>query len=140
MNGIFLTIKTFLPLLKKANDASIINISSISSKIPGSSIAYSCSKATVDMLTKSLAKELSKYNIRINSVNPGIVDTGFQVNNKLLNTKEYLDFLDKMKTKYPLGIGETTDISNLVMFLVSKKAKWITGCNYIIDGGFSIFN
>jgi Dehydrogenases with different specificities (related to short-chain alcohol dehydrogenases) len=92
------------------------------------------------MLTKSLAKELSKYNIRINSVNPGIVDTGFQVNNKLLNTEEYLDFLNKMKNKYPLGIGKTTDISNLVMFLASKEAKWITGCNYIIDGGFSSSN
>ena len=138
VNSIFYCVKVLLPLLKQGENSSIINVSSISSKMTGSSIAYSACKASVDMMTKSLAKELAKYSIRINSVNPGIVSTGFQVHNAILNAEKYPEFLDKISETYPLGVGTAQDVSNLINFLVSEKAKWITGSNYIIDGGRSV--
>ena len=138
VNGVFLLTQKFLSLLKKTSDSCIINISSISSKMTGSSMAYSASKAAIDMMTKSLAKELAQYGIRVNSVNPGIMDTGFQVHNHLMNDEQYPGFLENVEKTYPLGIGTANDVSNLILFLVSDEAKWITGSNYIIDGGRSV--
>lgn len=138
VNGIFYAVKTLLPLLKNSENASIINVSSISSQMTGSSIAYSACKSAVDMITKSMAKELASYKIRVNSVNPGIINTGFQVHNGLMTENEYQEFLREISKTYPLGIGEATDVSNLICFLISEDAKWITGSNYIIDGGRSI--
>lgn len=130
--------KVMLPLLKQGEDASIVNVSSISSRMTGSSIAYSASKAGLDMMTQSLAKELSKYGIRVNTVNPGLLNTGFQITNHVKLEEEYEGFLEEASLTYPLGIGTAVEVSNLIMFLVSDKAKWITGSNYIIDGGRSV--
>lgn len=138
VTALFKITKKVLPLLKKSADGNIVNISSISSKMTGSSIAYSTCKAAVDMMTQSLAKELAKYKIRVNSVNPGMINTGFQVSNKLIEGSEYNSFLEKIEPTYPLGIGTAKDISNMVVFITSDKAKWITGSNYIVDGGRSV--
>lgn len=100
VNGVFLLTQKFLSLLKKTSDSCIINISSISSKMTGSSIAYSASKAAIDMMTKSLAKELAQYGIRVNSVNPGIMSTGFQVHNHLMNDEQYPGFLENTTIFY----------------------------------------
>jgi 3-oxoacyl-[acyl-carrier protein] reductase len=113
-------------------------MSSISANIPGSSIAYSACKAAVDAMTRSLAKELAVYNIRVNSVSPGIVNTGFQVHNNLMSENQYRAMLTKVSDDYLLGVGDPADVSNLVMFLAAKENKWITGSTYIIDGGRSI--
>lgn len=140
VNGLFLCTQRFLPLLKTTKNSSIINISSISSQIISNSISYSASKAAIDMITKSLAKELSQHGIRVNSVNPGIMNTGFQVHNKLMPKNEYLNFLNNIEQTYPFGIGTAKDVTNLILFLISNEAKWITGSNYIIDGGHSVNN
>ena len=79
LTGMFLLTKTLLPLLKKGNNTSIVNISSMSSERAGGSIAYCASKAGVDMLTKYMGQELGKYNIRVNSVNPAAVYTNIYV-------------------------------------------------------------
>ena len=138
VNGIFYSVKILLPLLKKSENPNVINVSSISSQMTGSSIAYSACKAAVDMITKSMAKELASYKIRVNSVNPGIISTGFQVHNGLMTENEYPEFLSEISKTYPLGIGEAKDVSNLICFLISEDANWITGSNYIIDGGRSV--
>ena len=138
LDSVYYVTKILLPFLVNSGKASIINISSISSKKPGASIAYSVNKAGVDMLTKILAKELSKYGIRVNSVNPGMLDTGFQVHNNLVTQEMYNTFLENVAKDYPLGIGNTDDVVNLIEFLISDKASWITGGNYTIDGGASI--
>ena len=138
VNGIFYSVKILLPLLKKSENPNVINVSSISSQMTGSSIAYSACKAAVDMITKSMAKELASYKIRVNSVNPGIISTGFQVHNGLMTENEYPEFLSEISKTYPLGIGEAKDVSNLICFLISEDANWITGSNYIVDGGRSV--
>jgi NAD(P)-dependent dehydrogenase (short-subunit alcohol dehydrogenase family) len=138
VTGVFCCVKALLPLMQLVKGASIVNVSSISSEITGSSIAYSACKAAVDMMTKSLAKELSKYKIRVNSVNPGIINTGFQVNNEIMDKQEYESFLRSVSESYPLGIGSAEDVSSLICYLVSDRARWISGSNYIIDGGRSV--
>ena len=90
------------------------------------------------MMTQSLALELEKYKVRVNSVNPGMLNTGFQVSNNLIEGSAYKSFLEKIELSYPLGIGTAKDVSNMVVFITSDKAKWITGSNYIVDGGRSV--
>lgn len=138
VTGVFLLVQVMLPLLKMSNNASIINVSSISSQMTGSSIAYSACKAAVDMMTKSMAKEFAKYKIRVNSVNPGMLSTGFQIHNNMIDECDYDGFLEKVGRTYPLGIGDPSDVAKLIIFLSSKDANWITGSNYIIDGGKSV--
>ena len=136
VNGVFNCTKVMLPLLKKSNLASIVNISSISSKMVSSSMAYSCSKSAVDMMTKCLAKDLAKHNV--NSISPGIMKTGFQVNNSIVNEDKYDDFIDKCSCGYPFGIVKTEEVAELVSYLGSSKASCITGANITIDSGRSL--
>lgn len=138
VNGVFNCTKIMLPLLKKSDSASIVNISSISSKIVSSSMAYSCSKSAVDMMTKCLAKDLAKHNIRVNSISPGIMKTGFQINNSIISENEYNDFIDKCSCDYPFGIVKAEEVAELVSYLGSSKARCITGANITIDGGRSL--
>ncbi|HNW98719.1 MAG TPA: SDR family oxidoreductase [Bacteroidales bacterium] len=90
---------------------------------------YSSTKAALDGLMKSLAVELAPA-VRVNSILPGGVRTPMA---------EYAltdpDIVEKIKQDYPLGLGETSDIANLVEFLLSEKSRWITGQQIIIDGG-----
>jgi len=90
---------------------------------------YSATKAALDGLMKSLALELAPE-IRVNSILPGGVKTPmseFALKDPVI--------VEKFKKDYPLGLGEPSDIANLVEFLVSDKSRWITGQQIIIDGG-----
>ena len=98
-------------------------------------IAYTASKAAVEGLVKSLALELSAKKIRVNSVAPGIVNTS--LTHDLLG-KISSEAGDEIRNMHPLGFGEVEDVANLVAFLVSEKAKWITGTTHFIDGGYHI--
>jgi NAD(P)-dependent dehydrogenase (short-subunit alcohol dehydrogenase family) len=131
----FRIVKKLLCLLKHGEATSVINISSIASRITGGCIAYSASKAAVDMMTKSMAKELAEYYIRVNSVNPGLINTGFQVKNQVVEDFEYEKFLEKTGLDYPLGVGTAEDVAELVCYLISDHGRWITGSNFVIDGG-----
>ncbi len=128
-------IKGFSKKKNHNSASSIVIISSITSSVglPGIS-NYSASKAALIGLSKSLAIELSKEHIRINCVSPGHVKTD------MLSKARHLgdDFLSKIEHRYPLGLGNTEDIANVVEFLLSDKSKWITGSNIILDGGLSI--
>lgn len=140
LTGIFILIKTLLPLLKKSENASIVNISSISSIRVGSSISYCVSKAGVDMLTHYLGKELAKYNIRVNSINPAEVYSNLNIVNGRYTKEEYDEKMEQRAKKYPLGkIGDAEkDLAPSIEFLLSDKSLWTTGATYIIDGGISL--
>jgi NAD(P)-dependent dehydrogenase (short-subunit alcohol dehydrogenase family) len=142
LNGVYLLTQTLLPLLRKANGASIVNVSSIASMKPGSSIAYSVSKAGLDMLTEFLAGDLGAYKIRVNSVNPGLVRTPIHLANKVIKSKgDYERMLEDSVSRYPIGrIGDPEDVTNLIEFLLSDKASWITGSIFKIDGGAMVYN
>ncbi len=112
---------------------SIINISSLASTmtIPNTSV-YSATKAAVDAVTKSLAKELGARKIRVNSINPGMVVTeGVQAGGFLES-----DLRKRLEGETPLGrIGQPQDIAPAAVFLASSDAAWITGETLVIAGG-----
>lgn len=116
-----------------AEGGSVVNISSVASTLaPAFGSVYSGSKAAVDAITKSLAKELGPRGIRVNAINPGMVETeGFHAAG-LTDS----DFRKKTEAQTPLGrIGQPQDIAPAVVFLVSPDSAWITGENLYISGG-----
>lgn len=137
LNSVFALTKKLLPLLKKNDNASIVNISSIASERAGASASYSVSKAGLDMLTRHLSKELGKYNIRVNAVNPGIVRSNFHFTSEVFDNLDDRDnFLNNAIKDYPLKrIGEPIDIAYMIEFLLLDKSKWVTGTIVKIDGG-----
>ncbi len=112
---------------------SIINISSSASTLtlPNTSV-YSATKAAVDAVTRSLAKELGPRNIRVNAINPGMVETEGVHAGGFLES----DFRKQVEAQTPLGrIGQPQDIAPAVVFLASSDAAWITGETLLIAGG-----
>ncbi|WP_435011416.1 SDR family NAD(P)-dependent oxidoreductase [Tundrisphaera lichenicola] len=112
---------------------SIINISSVAAVAPppGASV-YSATKGAVDTLTKALAKELGPKKIRVNAINPGMVET------EGVHTAGFLgsDFHKQMLAQTPLGrIGQPDDIAPAAVFLASDDSSWITGEMFYISGG-----
>src|SRR5205814_8532946 len=113
---------------------SIINISSVASTgAPATGSVYSATKAAVDAVTKSLAKELGPRNIRVNAINPGMVETE-GVRSAGIGES---DFRRQVEAQTPLGrIGQPQDIAGAAVFLASSDCAWITGENLFISGGY----
>lgn len=112
---------------------SIVNISSLVSSlgVPNASV-YSATKAAVDAVTKSLAKELAPRHIRVNSINPGMVETEGTTSSGITES----EFRRQMVAQTPLGrIGQTQDIAPAAVFLASSDSAWITGETLFISGG-----
>jgi len=115
--------------------ASFVFISSVTGLLGvNGKIGYCSSKAALIAGGKAMALELANKKIRVNTILPGMVDTEmFQKIKEELSEESVLD----IQKKHPLGIGQPNDVSNLCAFLLSDLSKWITGSDYIIDGGYS---
>jgi NAD(P)-dependent dehydrogenase (short-subunit alcohol dehydrogenase family) len=114
----------------------IVNVSSVTGlrSFPGV-LAYCVSKAAVDQLTRCAALELAPKGIRVNAVNPGVVVSGLHRSGGMAD-ENYAAFLEHSKTTHPLGrVGQPQEIADLIYFLASPKAAWITGETVSIDGG-----
>jgi NAD(P)-dependent dehydrogenase (short-subunit alcohol dehydrogenase family) len=114
----------------------IVNVSSVTGlrAFPGV-FAYCVSKAALDQLTRCAALELAPKGVRVNAVNPGVVRTNLHRNSGM-NEDSYAAFVERSKTTHPLGrVGEAEEVADLILFLASSKAAWITGATYSIDGG-----
>lgn len=127
-------------LLKKRKinkKASLVFMSSIGAKIISTGgTFYGMSKAALVPYVKGLAHELGKKGIRANSIHPGMVETPL-IHRKDIDDKEAYE-IDK--ARYPLGrYGEPQDVAHLAAFLLSDASSWITGSQYIIDGGRLVF-
>lgn len=117
------------------NGASIVFISSVLGKLGEiGKLAYSSSKSALIAGSKSIALELAPKGIRCNCVLPGIVLTEM-VENLFNSIPE--ESKNTIIGKHPLGLGKPEDVGYLVCFLLSDYARWITGSDYIIDGGYS---
>ncbi len=112
---------------------SIINISSIVATLAlPNALVYNATKASVDVITKTLAKELGPRKIRVNSVNPGMVETEGVKSAGISDS----DMRTQMEQQTPLGrIGQPEDIAPAVVFLASSDSSWISGENITIAGG-----
>jgi len=131
--GTFLTTKHVLPYLLK-NEGNIVNISSALGLVPEKeSSIYCSSKAAVNMFTKTLALNYADQGIRINAVCPGPIDTPML--NENIPAGEMKDYLEANPMK---RVGTTDEVANLVLFLASSKASYITGSLYTVDGGESL--
>ena len=114
----------------------IVNVSSVTGlrAFPGV-LAYCVSKAGVDQLTRCAALELAAKGVRVNAVNPGVVVTEIHTRGGMTE-EQYDAFLKHSKETHPLGrVGEAKEIAELIFFLASDRASWITGATYSIDGG-----
>lgn len=113
---------------------SIINISSVASTAaPPTGSVYSATKAAVDTITRSLAKELGPKKIRVNSINPGMIET------EGVHAAGFIgsDFQKNVVAQTPLGrIGQPEDIATVAAFLASEDSGWITGETFPVSGGY----
>jgi glucose 1-dehydrogenase len=121
---------------KNPKGGCIINISSVHQEIPKPFyIAYAAAKAGIKMITKTMALELARYDIRVNAVAPGAIET--DMNQEL---KEDQVELKRILKRIPLKrIGTSEEVANVVEFLASDKASYVTGSTYFIDGGMTLY-
>ena len=134
----FLGCKYAVPLLKKSKNSNIVNLASITSirGVPNM-VAYSSSKGGIVTFTSSLALDLAKNRIRVNAVAPGAVDTKmvWSLKEELKSKK----FNKRMKETHPIGrIAQPEEVANVVAFLASDGASFMTGLTIPVDGGRSI--
>ncbi|MBI5021267.1 MAG: SDR family oxidoreductase [Ignavibacteriales bacterium] len=114
----------------------IVNVSSVTGvRAFPNVLAYCVSKAGVDQLTHCAALELGPKGVRINAVDPGVVLTNLHRNSGI-QEEAYQKFLEHSRTTHPIGrVGKPEDIAELILFLASDRAGWITGGSFNIDGG-----
>jgi NAD(P)-dependent dehydrogenase (short-subunit alcohol dehydrogenase family) len=115
---------------------SVINVSSVTGlrAFPGV-LAYCVSKAGVDQLTRCAALEMAPHGVRVNAVNPGVVVSNLHRRSGM-DEEKYAAFLERSSTTHPLGrAGRPEEIADLIAFLASDRAGWITGETISIDGG-----
>ncbi|HJP90985.1 MAG TPA: glucose 1-dehydrogenase [Pyrinomonadaceae bacterium] len=135
VRGVFQLMQMAVPSLIERR-GNIVNVSSVTGlrAFPGV-LAYCVSKAALDQLTRCASLELAAKGVRVNAVNPGVVVTQIHKRGGM-NDEAYAAFLEHSKQTHPLGrTGRPEEIADLVLFLASDQASWITGATYSIDGG-----
>lgn len=130
--GIFLMNKYVIGEMLKTGGGAIVNTSSMYGLVGTTmSFAYSASKGAINQMTRSLALTYARDNIRVNAIAPGYVDTPI-----LASVPK--EMKDAMANQLPVGrLGEDTEIANLICYLLSDNATFITGAIVPIDGGFT---
>ncbi|QUL55899.1 3-oxoacyl-ACP reductase FabG [Paenibacillus tritici] len=133
LKGCMYSCKQAALLMMRNKRGKIINLSSVSSikGLTGQSL-YSATKAAVNAYTRVLAKELARFNIQVNAVAPGFIETDMVSALSAAKQAEYLELIPART------FGRTEDVANLVCFLGSGKADYITGQVMVVDGGLGI--
>lgn len=137
-----LNVRATFRLLREATPAltsvkgAVVNLSSVAgTRAFPNLFAYCVSKAAVDQLTRCAALDLAPQGVRVNAVNPGVVVTNLHRRGGMDETR-YAAFLEHSKVTHPLGrAGEAPEVADLIVFLASPAAGWITGETISIDGG-----
>jgi 3alpha(or 20beta)-hydroxysteroid dehydrogenase len=129
--SVFLGLTHALPLLKRSDGSSVINISSVAGlRANPFEVAYASSKFAVRAMSQVAALEFAPFKIRVNSVHPGLVET------PMVMLEEYKEMIEGIKERNPLKrIATVDDISNMVLFLASEEAAYVTASEFVVDGG-----
>jgi len=135
LTGVFRMTRAVLPQMLVQGKGVIINISSIASLVGLPTLpAYAASKGALDAITRALAVDYAKEGIRCNVVNPGLIDTPMAA--PLMKNAEQLD---PILSHYPMRrAGKPEEVANMVLYLASDEAAWVTGGTFPIDGGMTI--
>jgi NAD(P)-dependent dehydrogenase (short-subunit alcohol dehydrogenase family) len=138
--GFLLCAKHAIPAMKRAGGGSIVFCSSVLNTIGfPQCVVYSATKAGMIGASRSLAVEVGKYNIRVNVVSPGTMNTPMLARDIAdMNVNEAENYLQKVRNANALGrLGEPEDIGNAVVWLSSEEASYVTGVNIFVDGAFT---
>jgi len=137
LKGVYFTLSKFIPQLN--DGASVVILSSIlASTVSPGLAAYSASKAAVSSIMKTAALELAPRKIRVNAISPGAIDTAL-FSKMGMDEKSLAGMTDYLISLTPIGrIGKPEEIGQLVAFLSSDEASFITGSDHIIDGGSTL--
>jgi len=136
LTATFCCTQAVLPTMMKQKSGVIINMSSIDAYMCSSldGTAYACAKAGIIAFTKAVAKEVGQYNIRVNAIAPSVIWNEFLARTKGVQQ----EILENIKKDTPLGrYGSPEDVANMVEFLVSDKASYISGAIVSVTGGYN---
>ncbi len=147
LDGVFLGCNKSIPVMAKggaqSGGSAIVNVSSLAAMLATPLIAaYGASKAGVRQLTKSVALYCARqrYGIRCNSVHPGIIETPMTDALFTFSSKDADAYRRGALASVPLGVfGEPDDVAYLILYLASDESKFVTGAEFTIDGGMSIY-
>lgn len=136
VTGVFRMTRAVVPTMLAQGKGAIVNVSSIASLVGIPLLpAYAASKGALDSLTRSIAIDYAKDGIRCNVVNPGLVATPMAA--PLMKNSEQLD---PILSHYPIRRpGQPEEIANLILYLASDEAAWVTGGTFPIDGGMTVW-
>jgi NAD(P)-dependent dehydrogenase (short-subunit alcohol dehydrogenase family) len=134
IGAINLTKQSIKPAYFSKVGGSVIFISSVMGVVgENGKMLYSLTKGALIAAVKSMSVELAPRKIRVNSVSPGVVESPMSKNAVYSRDEKSLN---KIRSLHPLGLGKPEDVANLCVFLLSDAARWITGTNLIVDGGY----
>ncbi|MGE7779008.1 glucose 1-dehydrogenase [Peribacillus sp. NPDC097264] len=129
--SVFLGMKTVVSSMKKTENGSIVNISSMNGLVAGA-IGYTDTKFAVRGMTKAAAIDFSRYGIRVNSVHPGVIET------PMVTQGDAVEVIKEFAKHIPLKrVAQPEEVSNLVLFLASEESSYSTGAEFVIDGGLT---
>jgi NAD(P)-dependent dehydrogenase (short-subunit alcohol dehydrogenase family) len=133
LDGVFYSMRSEIPAMLKNGGGSIINMGSVLSSVGfAQSGAYVAAKHGLIGLTKTAAIEYSKDGVRVNAVGPGFIET------PLLKTPEAAEIVAGVKALHPIGrLGQPEEVANVVTFLASDEASFVSGSYYTVDGAFT---
>lgn len=140
VKGVMLMLQVFVPEIERAGGGSIVNITSIEAEVVVASGEntqphYACSKGAVKAMTRTLAHDLGRKNIRINAIAPGLIATGFGGSNP--DSERYQEYVrDHSALRRSGTAGE---IAAAILFLLSSEASYVTGAQLPVDGGWLIY-
>jgi NAD(P)-dependent dehydrogenase (short-subunit alcohol dehydrogenase family) len=134
LTGVFRMTRAVLPQMLKQGKGAIVNISSVASLVGLPALpAYAASKGAIDAITRALAVDYAQEGIRCNVVNPGLIDTPMAA--PLMSNPEQLT---PILSHYPIRrAGKPKEVADMVLYLASDEAAWVTGGTFPIDGGMT---
>ena len=139
INGVFLCTKHVIPYMKQGKGGSIVNLSSIYGIVGAPDLPpYHASKGAVRLMTKTDALLYAEDNIRVNSIHPGFIWTQLVEDLARASSEGEKEFRENLDALHPIGhVGEPMDIAYAALYLASAEAKFVTGSELVVDGGYT---
>ncbi len=138
LTGVYLVSRFVLPEMRRRGGGAIVNVASLQGLVTEPNVAaYAASKGGVLALTRTMALDYASEGIRVNSVCPGTIDTPMlRETARIMSTGQPDTVLKQWSQKQPLGrLGTAEEVAELILFLASSRASFVTGSAYVVDGG-----